>query len=62
MRLLLLSMALWGLLGHAAARGGVSEPRGGLWLSVALRRRGIAAPSERKRTLKTATHAQLITS
>lgn len=47
---------LWGLLGQAAARGGVSmlgpRPRGGLCVSPPLRRLGIAAPSDRNRTLQ----------
>lgn len=47
---------LWGLLGQAAARGGVSmlgpKPRGGLCVSPPLRRLGMAAPSERSRTLQ----------
>lgn len=47
---------LWGLLGQAAARGGVStlgpRPRGGLCVSPPLRRLGMAAPSDRNRTLQ----------
>lgn len=52
----LLSGILWGLLGHAAARGGVSIPGpiplGGLWVSPPLRRRGMAAPSDLNLTLQ----------
>lgn len=47
----LLMDTLWGLLGQAAARGGVSGTLVGLWVSV--RRRGIAAPSDRNLTLQT---------
>lgn len=51
---------LWGLLGQAAARGGVSMPgpipRGGLWVSPPLRRRGIAAPSDLNLTLQRIHH------
>lgn len=47
----LLMDILWGLLGQAAARGGVSATLVGLWVSVPLRRRGIAAPSDRNLTL-----------
>lgn len=52
----LLRGILWGLLGQAAARGGVSmlgpRPRGGLCVSPPLRRLGMAAPSDRNRTLQ----------
>ncbi|TNN85635.1 hypothetical protein EYF80_004268 [Liparis tanakae] len=44
---------LWGLLGQAAALGGVSATRVGLLVSVPLRRRGTAAPSDRSLTLQT---------
>lgn len=47
---------LCGLLGQAAARGGVSiqgpSARGGLWLSPPLLLRGIAAPSDLSLTLQ----------
>lgn len=49
----LLMDILWGLLGQAAARGGVSATLVGLWVSVPLRRRGIAAPSDLNLTLWT---------
>lgn len=56
----LLRGILWGLLGQAAARGGVSMPgpipRGGLWVSPPLRRRGMAAPSDLNLTLQRAQH------
>lgn len=56
----LLRGILWGLLGQAAARGGVSMagpiPRGGLWVSPPLRRRGMAAPSDLNRTLQRTQH------
>lgn len=56
----LLRGILWGLLGQAAARGGVSmpgpSPRGGLWVSPPLRRRGIAAPSDLNLTLQRIHH------
>lgn len=57
----LLRGILWGLLGQAAARGGVSMPgpipRGGLWVSPPLRRRGMAAPSDLNLTLQRAQHS-----
>lgn len=56
----LLRGILWGLLGQAAARGGVSMagaiPRGGLCVSPPLRRRGMAAPSDLSLTLQRIHH------